>query len=107
MARKKEVSDPTTLIIVDEADRLHMSSLEHVRSVSDSGDMSMILIGMPGIEKRVARFLQFYSRTSFVHELRRLGAAEVQGPPERCWTPSGVALPNSGFTPKSQRDWLD
>jgi DNA transposition AAA+ family ATPase len=99
-ARKKEVSDPTTLIVVDEADRLHMNSLEQVRSVFDSGDMGMILIGMPGIEKRVARFPQFYSRIGFVHEFRPLGAAEVQELLERCWTPPGVTLPNSGLTPE-------
>jgi DNA transposition AAA+ family ATPase len=46
--RQKEVSDPTTLIVVDEAERLQMNSLEQVRSVFDSGDMGMILIGTPG-----------------------------------------------------------
>jgi hypothetical protein len=86
-ARQKEVSDPTTLIVVDEADRLQMNSLEQVRSVFDSGDMGMTLIGMPGIEKRIARFPQLYSRIGFVHEFRPLGAAEVQGLLERCWTP--------------------
>ena len=77
-----------------------MNSLEQVRSVFDSGDMGMILIGMPGIEKRIARFPQLYSRIGFVHEFRPLGAAEVQGLLERCWTPPGVTLPDSGLTPE-------
>jgi DNA transposition AAA+ family ATPase len=99
-ARQKEVSDPTTLIVVDEADRLQMNSLEQVRSIFDSGDMGMILIGMPGIEKRIARFAQLYSHIGFVHEFRPLGAAEVQGLLERFWTPPGVTLPDSGLTPE-------
>ena len=48
-ARHKEVCDPTTLIVVDEADQMHMNSLEQVRSVFDSRDMGF-LIGMPGID---------------------------------------------------------
>ena len=99
-ARQNEVRDPTTLIVIDEADRLQMNSLEQVRSVFDSGDMGIILIGMPGIEKRIARFPQLYSRIGFVHEFRPLGGAEVQDLLDQCWTPPGVTLPDSGFTPE-------
>ena len=60
----------------------------------------MILIGMPRIEKRIARFPQLYSRIGFVHEFRPLGAAEVQELLERCWTLPGVTLPDGGFTPE-------
>jgi AAA domain len=55
-AKQRAVSDPTTLILVDEADRLHMNSLEQMRSIFDEGTAGMVLIGMPGIEKRVPDF---------------------------------------------------
>ncbi len=77
-----------------------MNGLEEVRSVFNSGEMGMILIGMPGIEQRIARFPQIYSRFGFVHEFRPLGAAEVQELLERCCTPPGVTLPDSGLTPE-------
>lgn len=99
-ARKKEVGDPTSLIVVDEADRLQMNCLEQMRSVFDSGGMGLVLIGMPGIEKRVARFPQFYSRIGFVHEFRPLSPDEMQALLEQQWTPLGVSLPESTFAPE-------
>jgi hypothetical protein len=34
-AKERAVADPTTLILVDEADRLQMNSLEQMRSIFD------------------------------------------------------------------------
>lgn len=89
-----QISDPTSLILVDEADRLRMASLEQVRSIFDEGRIALILIGMPGLEKRLARYPQFYSRIGFVHEFRPLAAAEIRQLFERRWTPPGVRLPS-------------
>lgn len=92
-ARERQIKDPTTLIVIDEADRLRMASLEQARAIFDSGQIGLILIGMPGIEKRMARYAQFYSRIGFVHEFRPLGAVEIRQLLEQRWTPPGVHLP--------------
>ena len=47
---------------------------------------------MPGLERRLARYAQLYSRIGFVHEFRPLGAAEVRTLLAG-WRPPGVSLP--------------
>lgn len=91
--KETQTPDPTSLIVIDEADRLRMASLEQVRAIFDEGQIGLILIGMPGLEKRLARYPQFYSRIGFVHEFRPLGATEVRRLLAERWTPEGVQLP--------------
>jgi hypothetical protein len=99
--KEMEIVDPTALILVDEADRLRMASLEQGRAIFDAGDIGMILIGMPGIEKRLARYPQFYSRIGFVHEFRPLAANEIRDLLEKGWVPPGVNLPERPLDPET------
>ena len=59
--------------------------------------IGLILIGMPGIEKRLARYPQLYSRVGFVHHYRPLSAQEQALVLARHWPELGLG-DTSDFT---------
>jgi len=88
----------TELLIVDEADRLKMPALEQLRDHYDRSQLGLILIGMPGIEKRLARYPQLYSRVGFVHHYRPLSADEQAFVLARHWPHLGLDDPEDFTT---------
>jgi DNA transposition AAA+ family ATPase len=96
--RKENISDPTQLILIDEADRLKIQSLEQVREIFDESEIGVVLIGMPGLEKKLARYPQLYSRVGFVHEYRPLKRDDVRSLLRDQWRPADLVLPEGALT---------
>lgn len=86
------------LIIIDEIDRLKVQHLEQLRSIYDERDLAMVFIGMPGIEKKLSRYPQLYSRIGFAHEFDNLSKDETHHILEYKWQDLGVDLKLEDFT---------
>ena len=86
------------LLIVDEADRLSNTGLEYLRDLFDRKGIGLILIGMPGIEKRMGRYAQLFSRVGFAHQYRPLQDEELTFVLTLRWRDLGLAMDEADFT---------
>ena len=60
--------------------------------------MGVILIGMPGIEKRLARYPQLYSRIGFAHHYPALSTEELTFVLANRWQELGLTIDPHDFT---------
>jgi DNA transposition AAA+ family ATPase len=68
------------LLIIDEADRLKLGALEVIRDLYDRTPLNILLIGSPGIERRLRRsgYGQLHSRFTLAYEIQPLTNDEMR-----------------------------
>jgi DNA transposition AAA+ family ATPase len=86
------------LLIIDESERLPTTAIELIRDIFDRTGVGVILIGMPGLEKRLSRYPQLFSRVGFAHHYRPLQGDELTFVLTRHWRRLGLALDDADFT---------
>lgn len=91
-------ADFVDMVIIDEAERLSAITLEVLRDQHDRTRRALILIGMPGLDKRFSRYPQLYSRLGFAHQYRALTNEELLFVLTRHWKRLGHELDLDDFT---------
>ncbi len=82
-----------------EADRVKTAGVELVRDYFDRSDVGVVLIGMPGFERQLARYPQLYSRVGFAHHYRPLDSTDIPQVLSQYWQQLGLT-----YEPHRQAD---
>lgn len=86
------------MIIIDVAERLTATALELLRDRHDRTNIALILIGMPGLDKRFSHYPQLDSRLGFAHQYRALTSEEMIFVLQRQWKRLVSELDPDDFT---------
>jgi len=75
-----------------------VQNLEQIKDIYDRNNLAMILIGMPEIEKWLARYSQLYSRIGFAHEFDKLSKDETHHILEYKWEELSISIKLENFS---------
>ena len=84
--------DYCKLIIIDEAERLGLNGIEQLREIYDKSNVGLIFIGMKGLEKKLSRYPQLYSRIGFSHHYKPLSKEEMHFLLSKYWEKLGLRI---------------
>lgn len=98
LVHRGDCRDLVDMVIIDESERLGATTLEVLRDEHDRSHRAMVLIGMPGLDKRFSHYPQLYSRLGFAHQYRPLTNDELLFVLGRQWKRLGQDLNTDDFT---------